>query len=217
MPSTSSDDLGRNEHGAVPGKLGKSGCWPSSCDYAVRRYHRGSHRRVAASFASFGVGLRDHARRSTRSPSPTGSRSATPCRSARTRDSRRCGPCPAASPDGSGSVTRSRIEGYFSVAAAESVTIGNGVLIGSNVAIRDHDHGMAPDSRRGAGSRSWKAPVEIGDFVWLEPERGRVEGCHHRQERGRRRQRRRHASGARRERSSPACLRGRSLPPRPLA
>jgi acetyltransferase-like isoleucine patch superfamily enzyme len=52
------------------------------------------------------------------------------------------------------------------VAAAESVTIGNGVLIGSNVAIRDHDHGMAPDSRR-ALQPLVKAPVEIGDFVWL--------------------------------------------------
>ena len=35
------------------------------------------------------------------------------------------------------------IEGYCSLGAASSVTIGRDVLIGANVAIRDHDHGFA--------------------------------------------------------------------------
>jgi acetyltransferase-like isoleucine patch superfamily enzyme len=59
-----------------------------------------------------------------------------------------------------------QIEGYFSVSAADSVTIGNDVLIGSNVAIRDHDHGSAPDRHR-ARQTLVAAPVEIGDFAWL--------------------------------------------------
>jgi len=59
-----------------------------------------------------------------------------------------------------------QIEGYFSVAAAASVTIGDGVLIGSNVSIRDHDHGIAPDRHRARQPLVAK-PVEIGDFVWL--------------------------------------------------
>jgi acetyltransferase-like isoleucine patch superfamily enzyme len=134
-------------------------------DYAVRRYHRGSHRRIAGSFAAFGaesvialpldalterdrieigraVSIRAHARLEAVRAVPGGE----PGR-IRIGD-------------------EVQIEGYFSVAAAESVTIGNGVLIGSNVAIRDHDHGMAPDSRRSLQPLV-KAPVEIGDFVWL--------------------------------------------------
>jgi acetyltransferase-like isoleucine patch superfamily enzyme len=46
------------------------------------------------------------------------------------------------------------------------VTIGHSVLIGSNVAIRDHDHGIAPDEHR-ARQPLVVAPVEIGDFAWL--------------------------------------------------
>jgi acetyltransferase-like isoleucine patch superfamily enzyme len=134
-------------------------------DYAVRRYHRGSHRRVAASFAAFGEGsaimlpldaltepdqieigrgvsIRAHARLEVVRAVPGGEAGRV-----RIGDD-------------------VQIEGYFSVAAAESVTIGNGVLIGSNVAIRDHDHGMAPDSQR-ALQPLVKAAVEIGDFVWL--------------------------------------------------
>jgi acetyltransferase-like isoleucine patch superfamily enzyme len=59
-----------------------------------------------------------------------------------------------------------QIEGYFSVSAAKSVAIGDSVLIGSNVAIRDHDHGSAPDRHR-ARQPLVALPVEIGDFVWL--------------------------------------------------
>lgn len=58
------------------------------------------------------------------------------------------------------------IEGYFSVAAAESVRIGDHVLIGSNVAIRDHDHGIAPDEHR-ARQQLVVAPVVVEPFVWL--------------------------------------------------
>jgi acetyltransferase-like isoleucine patch superfamily enzyme len=58
------------------------------------------------------------------------------------------------------------VEGYFSVVAAESVTIGDSVLIGSNVAIRDQDHGLAPDRHR-LRQPLVAAPVEIGDFAWL--------------------------------------------------
>jgi len=42
----------------------------------------------------------------------------------------------------------------------------DGVLIGSNVAIRDQDHGMAPNRHR-ARQTLVAEPVEIGDFVWL--------------------------------------------------
>ena len=58
------------------------------------------------------------------------------------------------------------IEGYFSVAAAVSVEIGASVLIGSNVAIRDHDHGIAPEQHR-SRQPLIAAPVVIEDFVWL--------------------------------------------------
>jgi acetyltransferase-like isoleucine patch superfamily enzyme len=58
------------------------------------------------------------------------------------------------------------VEGYFSVSAADSVTIGRSVLIGSNVAIRDHDHGTAPEEHRARQPLN-AAPVEIGDFAWL--------------------------------------------------
>jgi acetyltransferase-like isoleucine patch superfamily enzyme len=134
-------------------------------DYAVRRYHRGSHRRVAASFATFGdgsaimlpldaltepdrieigrdVSIRAHARLEAVRAVPGGE----PGRIRIGDDV--------------------QIEGYFSVAAAVSVTIGNGVLIGSNVAIRDHDHGLAPDRHR-ARQTLVAAPVDVGDFAWL--------------------------------------------------
>lgn len=58
------------------------------------------------------------------------------------------------------------VEGYFSVVAAASITIGDSVLIGSNVAIRDQDHGLAPDRHR-LRQPLVAAPVEIGDFAWL--------------------------------------------------
>lgn len=134
-------------------------------DYAVRRYQRGSHRRIAASFAAFGEGsaimlpldaLSDPDRIEIG-------------RGVSIRAHARLEAVPALPGDEPGRVRigdNVQIEGYFSVAAAESVTIGNGVLIGSNVAIRDHDHGIAPDSQR-ALQPLVKAPVEIGDFVWL--------------------------------------------------
>ena len=106
-------------------------------DYAVRRYHRAWHRRVAESFATFGDG------------------------------SAIMWPLDALTEPGRVRIGDDvQIEGYFSVSAAASVTIGDGVLIGSNVAIRDHDHGIAPGSQR-ARQPLVAAPVEIGEFVWL--------------------------------------------------
>jgi acetyltransferase-like isoleucine patch superfamily enzyme len=134
-------------------------------DYAVRRYHRGSHRRFAASFAAFG----------------DGSAIALPLEALTEPDRIEIGRdvsiraharLEAVRSDANGEPGRVRIgddvqiEGYFSVAAAALVTIGNGVLIGSNVAIRDHDHGMAPDLHR-ARQPLVALPVEIGDFAWL--------------------------------------------------
>ena len=134
-------------------------------DNAVRRYHDAWHRRVAASFAAFGEGsaikrpldaltepdrieigrnvsVRAHARLEV-------VRADTDAEAGRVRIG-----------------DDVQIEGYFSVAAAESVTIGNSVLIGSNVAIRDHDHGIAPDVHR-ARQPLVAEPVVIGDFVWI--------------------------------------------------
>lgn len=134
-------------------------------DNAVRRYHDVWHRRVAASFAAFGEGsaikrpldaltepdrieigrnvsVRAHARLEV-------VRADTDAEPGRVRIG-----------------DDVQIEGYFSVAAAESVTIGNSVLIGSNVAIRDHDHGIAPDVHR-ARQPLVAEPVVIGDFVWI--------------------------------------------------
>ncbi|HEV7134397.1 MAG TPA: acyltransferase [Gaiellaceae bacterium] len=134
-------------------------------DWTVRRFHRAWHRRVAASFAAFGAGS-----------------SIAPPLDALTE--------PGRIEIGNGTTIRAharlevvqredgaeygrvrigddvQVEGYFSVSAAASVTIGNSVLIGSNVAIRDHDHGIAPDRHR-AKQGLVAEPVEIGDFAWL--------------------------------------------------
>jgi acetyltransferase-like isoleucine patch superfamily enzyme len=134
-------------------------------DYAVRRYHRGSHRRVAASFASFGEGSAIMLPLDALTePDRIEIGRAVSIRAHARLEAVRA--VPGGEPGRIRIGNEVQIEGYFSVAAAESVTIGNGVLIGSNVAIRDHDHGMAPDSRR-ALQPLVKAPVEIGDFVWL--------------------------------------------------
>lgn len=51
------------------------------------------------------------------------------------------------------------------VAAAQSITIGNEVLCGANVTITDTDwHGIRPDERRKAGQ---SAPVVIEKNAWL--------------------------------------------------
>jgi carbonic anhydrase/acetyltransferase-like protein (isoleucine patch superfamily) len=55
---------------------------------------------------------------------------------------------------------------YFHCAAAELVTIGQGVLIAGRVYISDHDHAMPWTS-----GRLVVAPVTIGDGCWLG------EGC----------------------------------------
>jgi acetyltransferase-like isoleucine patch superfamily enzyme len=134
-------------------------------DYAVRRYHRAWHRRVVASFASFGEGS------AIRWPleALTEPDRIEIGRDVSIRARARLEAVLSAADAEPGRVRIGddvQIEGYFSVAAAESVTIGNGVLIGSNVAIRDHDHGMAPDLHR-ARQPLVALPVEIGDFVWL--------------------------------------------------
>jgi acetyltransferase-like isoleucine patch superfamily enzyme len=134
-------------------------------DYAVRCYHRAWHRRVAASFASFGNGsaimwpldaLTEPGRIELG-------------RNVSVRQHARLEVVPIEAGAELGRVRIGddvQIEGYFSVSAAESVTIGNGVLIGSNVAIRDHDHGMEADRHR-ARQTLVALPVEIGDFAWL--------------------------------------------------
>jgi acetyltransferase-like isoleucine patch superfamily enzyme len=59
------------------------------------------------------------------------------------------------------------MEGYCSVAAAESIEIGSNVLIGANVAIRDADHGFRELNSHRASQPLVSKPVRIGDFVWL--------------------------------------------------
>jgi acetyltransferase-like isoleucine patch superfamily enzyme len=59
------------------------------------------------------------------------------------------------------------MEGYCSVNAAASIEIGRSVLIGANVAIRDHDHGFRDVNVYRASQPLVAAPVWIGDFVWL--------------------------------------------------
>jgi acetyltransferase-like isoleucine patch superfamily enzyme len=62
---------------------------------------------------------------------------------------------------------RTHVEGYFSVSAASSVEIGHDVLIGANVAIRDHDHGTAIAGMHPLAQPLVVAPVSIGDYCWL--------------------------------------------------
>jgi len=134
-------------------------------DYAVRRYHRAMHRRVAASFAAFGE--RSAIRlplEALTEPDRIEIGSDVSIRAHARLEAVRAEPGADAGRVRIGDDVQ--IEGYFSVAAAESVTIGDGVLIGSNVAIRDHDHGIAPDTHR-ARQPLVCGPVEIGDFAWL--------------------------------------------------
>jgi len=138
---------------------------PDLVDYAVRRYHRAWHRRVAASFAAFGEG-------SAITPPLDALTEPGRIEIGRNVFVRAHARFEAVRADAASELGRVRIgddvhiEGYFSVSAAESVTIGHSVLIGSNVAIRDHDHGIAPDEHR-ARQPLVVAPVEIGDFAWL--------------------------------------------------
>jgi acetyltransferase-like isoleucine patch superfamily enzyme len=62
---------------------------------------------------------------------------------------------------------RTHVEGYFSLSAAASVEIGHDVLIGANVAIRDHDHGTAMAGVHPLLQPLVVAPVRIGDYCWL--------------------------------------------------
>lgn len=59
------------------------------------------------------------------------------------------------------------MEGYCSIGAAESITIGSNVLIGANVAIRDGDHGFRELDRHRASQPIVSEPVQVGDYVWL--------------------------------------------------
>ena len=138
---------------------------PDLVDYAARLYHRAWHRRVAASFAAFGKGSKilwplDALTEPDRIEIGRGVSVRAHARLEVVRAHAGAEPGRVRIGDDV------QIEGYFSVAAAASVTIGHGVLIGSNVAIRDHDHGTAPDQHR-ARQPLVVAPVEIGDFVWL--------------------------------------------------
>jgi acetyltransferase-like isoleucine patch superfamily enzyme len=138
---------------------------PDLVDYAVRRYHRAWHRRVAASFAAFGEG-------SAIMPPLDALTEPGRIEIGRSVFVRAHARFEAVRADVASELGRVRIgddvqiEGYFSVSAAESVTIGHSVLIGSNVAVRDHDHGIAPGEHR-ARQPLVVAPVEVGDFAWL--------------------------------------------------
>ena len=59
------------------------------------------------------------------------------------------------------------IEPYAHIGAAESVTIGQNVLIASGLYITDHDHVYADPTRPIALQPLQTSPVSIGDNVWL--------------------------------------------------
>jgi acetyltransferase-like isoleucine patch superfamily enzyme len=59
------------------------------------------------------------------------------------------------------------LEGYCSISAAEEVRIGNAVLFGANVSVRDHDHGTRMPNVHRMSQPLVCAPVHIGDFVWV--------------------------------------------------
>jgi lipopolysaccharide O-acetyltransferase len=58
-------------------------------------------------------------------------------------------------------------EGYCNVSAAQEIRIGNGVLFGANVAVRDHDHGTQIPNVHRLRQPLVCEPVQIGDFVWV--------------------------------------------------
>jgi len=134
-------------------------------DPIVRWLHRGWHRRVVAQLGAFGEG-------STIAPPLDALSEPGRIEIGRGTSIRAHARLEAVRADAAAAAGRVRIgddvqiEGYFSVSAAESVTIGDSVLIGSNVAIRDHDHGIEPDRHR-AKQALVTAPVEVGDFAWL--------------------------------------------------
>ena len=138
---------------------------PDLVHYTVGRYHRVWHRRVVARLGAFGEG-------STIKPpldALTEPGRIEIGRGVSIRAHARLEAVQASAGAEPGRVRvgdHVQIEGFFSVSAAEAVTIGNSVLIGSNVAIRDHDHGIAPDRHR-ALQDLVTAPVDVGDFAWL--------------------------------------------------
>jgi acetyltransferase-like isoleucine patch superfamily enzyme len=62
---------------------------------------------------------------------------------------------------------RAHFEGYCSISAASFVTIGANVLVGANVAIRDHDHGFSLEDVHPLELPLKSAAVSIGDYSWL--------------------------------------------------
>ena len=138
---------------------------PDFVHYAVGRYHHVWHRRVVASLGAFGEG-------STIKPPLDALTEPGRIEIGRGVSIRAHARLEAVQPAAGAAAGRVRIgddvqiEGFFSVSAAESVTIGHSVLIGSNVAIRDHDHGIEPDRHR-ARQDLVTASVAIGDFAWL--------------------------------------------------
>ena len=59
------------------------------------------------------------------------------------------------------------LEGYCSISAAEEIRIGDSVLFGANVAIRDHDHGYRMPHVHRLRQPLVCASVAIGDYVWI--------------------------------------------------
>jgi acetyltransferase-like isoleucine patch superfamily enzyme len=58
-------------------------------------------------------------------------------------------------------------EGYCSVSAAEEIHIGNSVLFGANVSVRDHDHGTQMPNVHRMRQPLVSGPVQIGDYAWV--------------------------------------------------
>ena len=59
------------------------------------------------------------------------------------------------------------LEGYCSISAAEEIRIGNSVLFGANVSVRDHDHGTQMPNVHRMRQPLVSGPVRIGDFTWV--------------------------------------------------
>lgn len=63
---------------------------------------------------------------------------------------------------------RTVIQPFVHIGAAESVVIGQGVLMASFVYITDHDHDWSdPDDPIVSNRRLIVAPITVGDYVWI--------------------------------------------------
>lgn len=66
-----------------------------------------------------------------------------------------------------------------SILASSEITIGDDVLIASNVLICDHDHGMNPeDAEPYMEQKLYSEPICIGSNVWIGEQVVICKGCH---------------------------------------